>query len=657
MALRSVLDINVNDAALDRLQQKIDKYQQTARNLPTINPLIGPGVPGGPGSVPGRPPPHIDMERSATAAERLSRAWGIMRDHSREVVRNVREMASRFLTITGLLGTLSGAATGFGFLGFDKLAKEATNLRTSAFGAGTTPGGLQASRIALGRFGDMPALMQKLKTGAQTPGSDAWQAMRLLGLNPQPGDDSFDLLQKFLPAIRDRYQAMERAHPGSGGLFLQTKQLQSLMSVDQMRQITGRGQELEQGLGQARELRGQLDVPQDKLSAFEDFIAKIKTAGASIETFLINRLSALAGPLGNLSQAITNLITGLMDRVLKQENIDAISAAIERLSKWLDSFHKEDFDHFIEGISHFVDAVESAAKTIKGWFDSATRQEPVVAPSDKPPGSPSDKTFHWFNQFNKGTRELFGLSPDDGTDDEAEKKRQQEIEKWRQDNNFYHPFIHPSSFQTGGANGIPIRANAALPVEIVGFRGFSDQKKQEPQAQPPPPWAGMIQQASFRVPANDDMNAGDLISRIAKVESNFDPMAESHAGAQGLMQFMPGTWRQYGQGSPFNPIEAIRAAQRYLAHLFSMPELGGDPAKVVASYNAGEGAVTAAIRKFGADWLSHLPKETQNYVPKVLGQSQSMRPDFHPVKPPHVGVTIQNETGGNVVTTHRLLAT
>ena len=51
MALRSVLDINVNDAALDRLQQKIEKYQQTARNLPQIG-LAGravglPGARGG----------------------------------------------------------------------------------------------------------------------------------------------------------------------------------------------------------------------------------------------------------------------------------------------------------------------------------------------------------------------------------------------------------------------------------------------------------------------------------------------------------------------------------------------------------------------------------------------------------------------------------
>ena len=48
-------------------------------------------------------------------------------------------------------------------------------------------------------------------------------------------------------------------------------------------------------------------------------------------------------------------------------------------------------------------------------------------------------------------------------------------------------------------------------------------------------------------------------------ESAFDPNAVSHAGAQGIAQFMPGTWAEWGKGgNPFNPEDAIPAQAAYM---------------------------------------------------------------------------------------------
>ncbi|MCC6811243.1 MAG: lytic transglycosylase domain-containing protein [Deltaproteobacteria bacterium] len=107
-----------------------------------------------------------------------------------------------------------------------------------------------------------------------------------------------------------------------------------------------------------------------------------------------------------------------------------------------------------------------------------------------------------------------------------------------------------------------------------------------------------------------------LLKAVAYCESRFDPCAESGAQARGLMQFIGTTFAMVsGDGtSPFDPIDAIEAAGVYVAAL--MNYWRGDLEAVVASYNAGPGAVAKA-RRAGR----RLPaiEETERYVECVLG--------------------------------------
>jgi hypothetical protein len=100
-----------------------------------------------------------------------------------------------------------------------------------------------------------------------------------------------------------------------------------------------------------------------------------------------------------------------------------------------------------------------------------------------------------------------------------------------------------------------------------------------------------------------------VISAQLYAESNFNPFAQSPAGAQGIAQFMPGTARSYGLSNPFDPDAAIDAQ----AHL--MHDLLGRFASVplaLAAYNAGPAPVAAC------GCVPPYP-ETRAYVTKILG--------------------------------------
>jgi soluble lytic murein transglycosylase-like protein len=117
----------------------------------------------------------------------------------------------------------------------------------------------------------------------------------------------------------------------------------------------------------------------------------------------------------------------------------------------------------------------------------------------------------------------------------------------------------------------------------------------------------------------DAIDAGinpDYFVRQIQQESGFDPNAGSPAGAEGIAQFMPSTAASMGI-DPYDPAQALNAAAQMMANLSA--QYGGDYAKALAAYNAGSGAVDAAVAQGGGSWLSYLPSETQNYVSIIIG--------------------------------------
>ena len=122
----------------------------------------------------------------------------------------------------------------------------------------------------------------------------------------------------------------------------------------------------------------------------------------------------------------------------------------------------------------------------------------------------------------------------------------------------------------------------------------------------------------------------DIIFAVIKVESDFDPEAESSAGAMGLMQLMPSTFEWLTGKEHLNenltvrdlqdPEVNIRYGTYYLAYLYRRFDYRWST--TFAAYNAGEGNVRKWLKNAeyadGEGNLIHIPfTETRAYVSKV----------------------------------------
>lgn len=161
-----------------------------------------------------------------------------------------------------------------------------------------------------------------------------------------------------------------------------------------------------------------------------------------------------------------------------------------------------------------------------------------------------------------------------------------------------------------------------LVVVVVGLASGADGKDQLPgncapeglaDGQIPHGWAVDIEKAS----GFSGVAAAVLAAQL-DAESSWNPASVSVVGAQGLGQFIPGTWAIYGNGGdPFDPKAAIAAQGRYMGALlqqlapFAKPSGTDSVSLALAGYNAGPGAV----EMFGG-----IPPyaETREYVAKIM---------------------------------------
>jgi hypothetical protein len=100
-----------------------------------------------------------------------------------------------------------------------------------------------------------------------------------------------------------------------------------------------------------------------------------------------------------------------------------------------------------------------------------------------------------------------------------------------------------------------------------------------------------------------------LLKALIKIESDFNPLAVSKAGAVGLMQIMPENIKSLKIKDPFDPRENIMGGTRYLKQLID--RFGGELPLALAAYNAGPDSVERYRR---------IPpyKETENFVEAVM---------------------------------------
>ena len=177
-------------------------------------------------------------------------------------------------------------------------------------------------------------------------------------------------------------------------------------------------------------------------------------------------------------------------------------------------------------------------------------------------------------------------------------------------------FAGPTFYRSRTAEGTPVFADAPMKngkivrwrykntagkaMATASCRGMTESRLNSR--------SGLLAAEMAKAAEKYQLNA-QLIKAIARVESCFDKLAVSTAGAQGLMQLIPATAHELGVSNAFDVAENLDGGANYIAQM--LKRYNHNIRLALAAYNAGPGAVD---RHHGVPPF----KETQRYVKQVL---------------------------------------
>ena len=618
MAVKSIIDIDVNDDAFKSFLKSLDKYKKTLTELPgawsatgdAINTTrtdiisVGSAVMANTEMLAKQLSVHEKINRAVSNTDRLMIN---LRKSTSKVLSDLKDSAWGVLKWGSALA-IGGTATGF--FALDAMARGVRQTRQQAGALGLNPGELNAVQSVYGRFSGSSALLGNISQ-AQMEAGERWRLYSLgLSKNDIEGKTSAQLMQPTLEALHKWSSERQGMETGAFAYEARGRGFAHLVGGEaNLRELGSHSLAEVQAAGKSfPEALERLRLGKDTASKWDDFLTSMEIATGQLKTTFVVGLQNLAEPLGKVVLAFSDLAKQIFESAGFKEGID-------KFGKWLSS------GEFQAGFEVFSKWVINVAKALpNGVFATA--------------------------------RALLGTTEEEHKRmiEEARRKDEEDRIANSKKPSFWDRLMTPFQNRSlrdpkppiSGANYVSPIGYIPPPMQGASNDNVSSAKhfaygEQYLEAKRPGAFGALERQ--YGLPAG-------LLAQIHKQEWN-PRQPVSSAGAMGPFQFIPGTAKDYGldEKSVWDLAKSSEAAARYFQDLLVM--FKGDVNKAAAGYNWGQENVKKTIDRYGDNWREHLPPETEKYL-NNLNRSGLGVNSFTAQPGQGVKISLYNSTGGQV---------
>ncbi len=334
MALKSILDIEVEDGKFKRFAELFGKYQEALAKTPNVWAKVGKEqseLVKTSQMMTAAIMAQSDHMREIAAAEReqqrhlttAGRLWTGIAGSARSVASHVLRATGALLRWTGALGAVGGLLGIGGLFGLDRMASDVGEQRRSAMGLGMSIGSMKAFGTDFGRVVNPGSFLQGVMQMRTNPAMSG--ALWALGVNPDGSERNVAL------ATMNALRARARATPADQlGLILQELPgLQGVTVEDLQRMKSMSGAEWAAQMGHFARDRRSMNIGSSTALGWQNFATQLERAGQQIfKTFVVG-LAPLEKPLSNLSRSFVHVL-----QVLMRKN-GLIEEGINDFAKWL----------------------------------------------------------------------------------------------------------------------------------------------------------------------------------------------------------------------------------------------------------------------------------------------------------------------------------
>lgn len=359
MALKSIIDLELNDAAFRRFKDLFDKYDKALKSQPAAWALITQKISGTRSSfdkvVSQMVAQNVQAKLFSKAQEEADRRTRTMADRwsaaarsTGTVLKNVRETTGYLLrwgTITGAIGGLLGVGSLFGI---DQLAGGVGATRRSALGLGLTFGEQRSFATNFSRLVDPESFLQSVSSAR----FDVTRRVGLLGAGLSQQEASGDTATTAVALLQHLRQIAQNTNPAFFAQVIQARRLGEFVSPQDLERLRETSpQEFNQLVNQYRTGASQFGLPPDVARQWQELSTQLTRAGQGIENTFIRGLAPLTPALSKLSESFEKVVHSFLQS-------PDLSRWIEKADKALEQFASE------VGTEKFQDQVKKFAENV-----------------------------------------------------------------------------------------------------------------------------------------------------------------------------------------------------------------------------------------------------------------------------------------------------
>lgn len=416
MALRSVLDVEINDRAFRDFAKLYDRYAQSLKGMPAAWKLVNDKIDGSKTTfdkmVASLVATNVQEKLRLKAQQQADLLVRTQADRWRDIARSTKSAASHIRDATtallkwsGIVGVVGGLIGAGGLYGIDRLALDVAGTRRSALGLGTGFG-QQRAFSNFSRLVDPEAFLGAV-AGAKF---DITRRVGLIGAGLNEGELSGDTATTSVALLRHLKQIADTTNPALFAQVIQARRLGEFVGPQDLERLRSTSrEEFAQLIAKYRQTRTTFDLRPGEARSVQDLSTQIINAWRDIETGFFRKVAQMSPALTHLSESFEKVTRDFLESPALGRWIGAVDTALEKFAKYIGTpeFDKQVSD-FVTSIGQIADALGRAARWIASWFPAQqTNLPPGVRSrnplgSDYPPGV-NPNAYNW-NRFTSGLK-------------------------------------------------------------------------------------------------------------------------------------------------------------------------------------------------------------------------------------------------------------
>lgn len=388
MAVKSVIDVQINDEKFKQFTGLFGQYQAALKELPSDWAKVNAEIGGANGVFEAFVAAMLAQSQLITKIEKTNKDttnttaknatyWRDMSKSTRDVAGNIVNATTALLKWIGLTSVFSGLLGAGGLYGIDRMAAGVASGQRSSQRLGMTYGENKAFDIAFSPVVDTGRFLGSVNEAL----SDLTKKGGFIGAGLTPGEQQGGTAQVALNLLDHLKQFADATDPSNLANMMTSKGLDQHISLEELKALRAKTpEEYSEFRNRFVDEKSRLNLSGDTQSAWTRFTQQMEDAGVSIENVFVRSLVKIEPQLADLSKGFVKLVEAIGDSDVVKGWIESAGRGLERFSTYING---QDFRDAVNGFLASLDKLSESLSWVADKF-SVSPEYKAAHPSKYP---------------------------------------------------------------------------------------------------------------------------------------------------------------------------------------------------------------------------------------------------------------------------------